>query len=217
MLDPKPPQTKLIAAVSLAAVTAASFVLVFPFSGHVFGVAVVLVSVVLQRGRDLREWFGKTGLWKIAVGAIACVLALLASDLVLMTLLPRLGFQPVDFSRFADLRGNAPITLTWLAAIIGFVAPVEEIISRGFLINRWLELFAGSRFSQALATLASAATFGLLHLAHEGPTGVVMNFGAGLLFAALYLQQRRTLWACIAAHALSDSIAIIAFYFGVLS
>ena len=42
---------------------------------------------------------------------------------------------------------------------------------------------------------------------------MISNIEAGLLFGALYILRKRTLWSNVIAHGVADSIAMVAFYF----
>lgn len=213
MAEPLIRRLRSLAAVII--VVAATFVKVFPFSGHL--TAVILLILITRRKQPgrLQTWFSRVPAAHIVSGACICVVVLTATDLALLKLLPHLGLQMPDFRRFTGLRGNAVATAEWVAAVWLLVAPSEELISRAFLIDQWCSILEGTRNAAVLAVFASSLTFGLVHF-YEGLPGVIMNVSAAILLGTLYLQQRRRLWASILAHGTVDTLAMIAFFTGLL-
>jgi membrane protease YdiL (CAAX protease family) len=201
---------------SLAAIliiVAATFVKVFPFSGHLLGVAAALTIACLQRQNSIVSWFGRLPLRTVLLGSAACAGALLITDAAMLRWLPATGLPGVDFSRFHGLRGNVQTTVMWIAGIWLVVGPTEELISRGFLIDQWSVALNGLKWAPLFAVVTSALTFGAVHF-YEGTTGVITNAIAGLWLGGLYLQQRRTLWAAIITHGIVDTVAMLAFFYG---
>ena len=131
----------------------------------------------------------------------------------LLRLFRALPFGGPDYSRFSLLYGNSKLLVAWLLLIWTIVAFGEEIIGRGFLIDRLLVVFAGAHNPVLPAVILSAVIFGSVHL-YQGVAGVVDNTCTGVVFAALYLTQRRNLWSNFLAHGFIDSIAVLLFYFG---
>jgi hypothetical protein len=90
----------------------------------------------------------------------------------------------------ADLMGGSIIALMMLAVI----APAnEELLFRGLILRGFL-----SRYTVRKAVLASAIIFALFHI---NPYQFFTAFFTGVFLAWLFLQTR-SLWPCIAAHAL---------------
>ena len=55
--------------------------------------------------------------------------------------------------------------------------------------------------------------FGFGH-SYQGLTGMIDTGIHGLLLGALYLASGRNLWACIIAHGVTDTVALIAVFLG---
>jgi len=201
-------QQRLYSVASILIVVVATFVKVFPFSGHLLGVGLALGITFLRQPDRIRGWFARLRLRPVMASAVVYTCALLATDFALLKLLPA-----VDFSRFHGLRGDARATALWIAGIWVLVSPSEELISRGFVIDQWSAVLEGLKGAPVLAVVASALSFGAVHF-YEGPTGVINNAIAGLWLGDLYLRQRRTLWACIVVHGVVDSVAMVAFFYG---
>jgi uncharacterized protein len=118
-----------------------------------------------------------------------------------------------DLTHFDYLRGNVTallklLPLTWLTA--GFC---EEVVYRAYLITRIGKLFRDSNAARAAGCLLGAAIFGSAHW-YQGVAGMLVTGTIGLLLGFLFLQQRRNLWANIAAHVVADTVSSTAICFG---
>jgi membrane protease YdiL (CAAX protease family) len=93
--------------------------------------------------------------------------------------------------------------VTWL--LIGFG---EEVVFRGFLLDRLLALVGDTRNGRLAAVVLQAAWFGSLH-SSQGGSGMVITGTIGLAFAWFYLSRpRRNLWPLILVHATVDTIVL---------
>jgi len=201
-------QRRLSSVAAILIVVAATFVKVFPFSGHLLAAGAALAITHMHGQNRIASWFGRLPFRTVVLGSAACAAALLVTDVALFRWLPAAGLPGVDFSRFHGLRGDAQATAMWI-----LVGPTEELISRGFLIDQWSVALKNLERAPLFAVVASALTFGAVHF-YEGTTGVITNVIAGLWLGGLYLQQRRTLWAVITAHGMVDRVAMLAFFYG---
>jgi membrane protease YdiL (CAAX protease family) len=121
--------------------------------------------------------------------------------------------QPPDLSAVAELRGNpgmlaVAVLLSWTLAAFG-----EELVWRGYLLNRFAEAFGSARWSWASAIVVTSVAFGLAHY-DQGRTGIVENMIDGALLCAVYLASGRNLWAPILAHGVTDTIDSILLFAG---
>jgi len=197
-----------------AAVIIAIFIKVFPLSGILFGLLVVIFLAWFGGRNEFRTWFQiPTSWWKCVAMALLASLISMCFSYSLLRLFRALPFGGPDYSRFSLLYGNSKLLVAWLLLIWTIVAFGEEIIGRGFLIDRLLVVFGGTRNPALPAVILSAVIFGSVHL-YQGVAGVVDNTCTGVVFAALYLTQRRNLWSNFLAHGFIDSIAVLLFYFG---
>jgi membrane protease YdiL (CAAX protease family) len=142
------------------------------------------------------------------------LLASLLSMCVSYLLLRISPFGALNYSRFSILHDNFRLLIIWLLLIWTIVAFGEEIIGRGFIIDRLLVVFGGMRNPVLLAVVLSAVIFGAVHF-YQGVAGVVDNTCTGIIFGALYLKQRGNLWSNCLAHGFIDTVAVLLFYFGV--
>jgi membrane protease YdiL (CAAX protease family) len=170
------------------------FIKIFPFSGHLIGVALVLFFTRFQSPCGIKVWFRRVNICRLLFGGLITAFLMVATDYLLLNL-P--GLPPVDFSRFHILHNNAKLTAVWIAAVWLFIAPSEELISRAFLIDQWHAVFDGKPWASIAAVMLSSIGFGLVHF-YEGPGGILSNAAVGLCLGALYVIQRRSLNQAIA-------------------
>jgi len=202
-----------IIAGELIVLIALCFARVFPFSVQLLLLGFTSLSLWL-RGLTWHDVGLRSSMawWKIALRAVvtAVLIAVIANVLV-QPFLDRLISRPVNNSRFDDLRGNVKVLLLWLAAVWTIVAFGEEMVFRGYLMNRITDLAGKTRTGWVLALLGSSLIFGLAH-GYQGPAGIISTGEVGLLFGILYLVSKRNLWANIVCHGVFDSISLITLY-----
>ncbi len=180
--------------------------------------AIVVGEFLRIRGSSWRE-FGlikPESLWKTLLVAIIAYVAVMGTITVAASfVLNVLGERP-DVSRFNNIQSNLPLLLLWLLLswIIGGFG--EELIFRGFLMNRLAQVFGGTRVAWAAALVLQAVIFGLGH-SYQGAIGIIVTGVTGLAMGAIYLIVKRKLWIPIIIHGLNDSVGFILLYFGVIS
>jgi uncharacterized protein len=123
-----------------------------------------------------------------------------------------IGKMP-DLSDFSGLVGNWKLTLFFIALLWVLGALGEEIVYRGYLMNRVADLFRNSRTAWIVSLFAVSIVFGCAHLG-QGATGMIENIWDGLLLGALYLACGRNLAAPVIAHAMTDTIDFVLIYLG---
>ena len=102
----------------------------------------------------------------------------------------------------------ARVVGSWTLAAFG-----EEMVYRGYLMNRVAGLFRRTRSAWVFSLLLVHVGFGLAH-AYQGITGVIDEGLAGLLLGLIYLRTGRNLAVPIVAHGLTDSIDFLLIFFG---
>jgi membrane protease YdiL (CAAX protease family) len=156
-----------------------------------------------------KSW-GRTILMGVGV-----TVGIIVSFMFLMPLIT-LAFPapPVDNSRFDILRGNLPNLILNVVAIWFTAGFFEELLWRGYLMNRLVDLQGKTtKLAWAISLVGSAIIFGLGHT-YQGLGGVIKITTLGLLFGAAFLTTRRNLWPVIIAHGLLDTIGFVQGYFG---
>ena len=168
------------------------------------------------RGMSWREvGFERPRSWGRAFGVgIAVGLAMEVLELfVTQPLLARwIGKMP-NLSDFADLVGNVKLLLIYLALVWVLGAVGEELVYRGYLMNRIAGLFRNTRAAWTVSLVAVSVAFGCAHL-DQGSTGMVENILNGLLLGGLYLACGRNLAVPVIAHAFSDTLDFLLIYLG---
>jgi membrane protease YdiL (CAAX protease family) len=159
-------------------------------------------------GFGVYESWGKTLLVGILAGAGMEVLELFCTQ----PLLARLTGQMPDLSAFDRLAGN----LKWLAISLAFTWTLfafgEELIFRGYLMNRIADLSGRTRVGWAVTLVLTSTVFGLSHFS-QGITGVSENFIDGMILGALYLKFGRKLAVPIIAHGVTDTVDFLLIFF----
>ena len=120
-----------------------------------------------------------------------------------------------DLTRFNPVEGNLTLLLGTLVSIWVTAAIAEEIIYRGFILNRLAAAFAGLKRPWFWAVVAQAVIFGLGHF-YQGPIGIIATGLVGALMGTVYVLMGRNLVALILAHGVWDSIVIIGLYLGLV-
>jgi membrane protease YdiL (CAAX protease family) len=123
-----------------------------------------------------------------------------------------LGKKP-DLSDFTNLVGNLKLTLLFLLLVWTLGALGEEIVYRGYLMNRVAGLFRDTKTAWIVSLMVVSVVFGCAHL-DQGKTGMIENIWDGLLLGLLYLACGRNLVIPVIAHAFSDSLDFLLIYLG---
>ena len=155
------------------------------------------------------------GWWKTILLAIAGGAAYQALDvLVIAPVLEGITAVPIDLSQFDILRGNLLLTVIALMLSWSLAAFGEEMIFRGYLVHRAVDLFGSLDNRWVIAVALSAALFSIGHL-YQGITGVIDTFLAGLFLGGLYLYSGRNLWLPILTHGVINTAGFLLLYWGV--
>ncbi|ULQ55707.1 CPBP family intramembrane metalloprotease [Flavihumibacter rivuli] len=147
--------------------------------------------------------FLSTLLLGILYGVIFWVLI----DWVFTPFIEKLTGQVTDLTRFDKLRGDTKVFARMMLSIWITAAFCEEVVFRGFILER-IKVLTGKNW---LAILLSAVAFALIHL-YQGPSGITITFLAGILFGWLFIRTGYNLWVCIIAHGLVDSLFLFLVY-----
>jgi membrane protease YdiL (CAAX protease family) len=132
---------------------------------------------------------------------------------VLEPLIARVTGNLPDVSQFAPLVGNTfflvlSLIVSWTLAAFG-----EELVFRGYLMNRVADLVGSNRWGWLLSLIVASILFGITHL-YQGMSGIIVITLHGLLLGTLYLATGRNLWVPIIAHGLNDTVGFLLIYLG---
>jgi uncharacterized protein len=118
-----------------------------------------------------------------------------------------------DVSQFSNLQGNILLLLFWLALSWTLAAFGEEMVFRGYLLNRFGDMFGNAKAAKIFGLIFSSALFGVVHL-YQDISGIISTGIVGLFFGILYFMDNKNLWAAILAHGIMDTCGFILIYFG---
>jgi membrane protease YdiL (CAAX protease family) len=112
-----------------------------------------------------------------------------------------------------DIKGNIPqliisLIVSWTIAAIG-----EEIIFRGYLINRLIDLIGESLPVKILIVVFAGITFGFVHY-YQGIHGIIAAGLIGMFQSIIYLANQKKLVIPIIAHGAFDSIGFVILFLG---
>jgi uncharacterized protein len=155
-----------------------------------------------------RNWMTTIGLG-VAAGILLEGLELFVTQPLLVRWL---GKQP-DLDVFRALNGNLKWTLIAIAGAWTLAAFGEEMVYRGYLMNRVADLLNRTRRAWLISLIVVHVGFGLAH-AYQGMTGVIDEGLMGLLLGIIYLRTGRNLSVPIIAHGVSDSIDFVLIFLG---
>ena len=212
--------SKLLIVVELAAV-AAIFVADQPglhliwFSKTLYLLALGWASL-LARGLSWRDVGFRIprGWWRLAFfGVVAGILLEGLELFVTQPWLQQLTGQGPDLSDFRGIVGNPTLFALGLGLVWTLAAFGEELVYRGWLLNRLADLVGQRWWGWAISLLALSGLFGLAHL-YQGVTGVAENAIDGLLLGLIYFASGRNLWAAIIAHGVTDSVDLTLMFTG---
>jgi uncharacterized protein len=180
---------------------------------YLFPLAWVSLRLRGLRWRDVglvrfRSW-GKTLLVSGICGIAMELLELFVSQPLLM----RWTGKAPDLELFRALNGNVKWTALALFGAWALAAFGEEMVFRGYLLNRIAGLVGSPRWAWMIGLIASSAVFGAAHLG-QGITGQLENMLNGLLLGAIYLACGRSLAVPIVAHGITDTLDLLLMFAG---
>lgn len=147
--------------------------------------------------RRPRSWV-RTVLAAMAVGIALQALSTYVTEPVML----RVFHQRQDLSEFRELVGNVKLALLGLLVVWTLAAFGEEMVFRGYVFGRLVDL-TGTRVA---AVILTTVLFGFGHY-YQGPAGVVDSCVSGLTFALLYAGTGN-LWLPILAHGFTDTFGM---------
>ena len=149
----------------------------------------------------------------ITIG-VACGIGMELLELfVTQPLLVKLFGKIPDFSDLGELHGNWKLLLLFVALSWTLAAFGEEMVYRGYLMNRVAGVFRNPKLAWTVSLMVVSFAFGLGHI-DQGITGQVENMISGLLLGTIFLATGCNMWAAIMAHGVSDTIDIVLLYLG---
>jgi len=166
------------------------------------------LGLSLPKGK--REWIFDGKLVLLAV-VMTIVLPVLIMDFIID---PIFGLEETSFAadKFGFILGRPLVFISYLVGIGWFGAALgEELLYRGFYLNRLADFFGKSKLGWSVALIIQAIIFGLAH-SYQGLSGILATSIIALSSGVIYLIAKRRLFPLIVAHAIIDTIGLTAFY-----
>jgi membrane protease YdiL (CAAX protease family) len=186
-----------------------------PFSKTPFLLVLGWVSLRLRkvRWKDIgltrfRSW-GATLAYGVGAGLGMELLQLFVSQPLLM----RLTGEPPNLEVFRSLEGNFRLLLILVPLVWVLAAFGEEMVFRGYLMNRAADLGNQTRWAWLASLVLVNILFGLAH-AYQGITGIVDEGLMGLLLGLMYLGCGCNLTVPIVAHGVADTVDMVLIFCG---
>jgi membrane protease YdiL (CAAX protease family) len=118
------------------------------------------------------------------------------------------GKELANKAEWASELGKIPLALALPIAL--FAGFYEEVLFRGFVLGRLRIVIGSGVWRTAIAVVLSSALFAAGH-GYQGGLGLAQTFAAGVSLATL-AAYRKSIWPSIIAHALIDSIGLVALH-----
>jgi CAAX protease family protein len=159
----------------------------------------------------------KPASWRrtILIGIFAGIVLQSLSTFVTEPLIKLVTHRPTDLSSFTNLIGNGQLLVIYLLLNWTLAAFGEELVYRGYIINRMADLGDRTRLAWAISFLAVSCLFGLGHF-YQGPTGVIDTAVTSLILGGLYFYSGRNLWMPIITHGFSNTLGFLMIFFDVV-
>ena len=177
-------------------------------------VVVAFTAALVRAGLPLsRVGFGiRLGARQLLLAVVA-IAALRVAAIFLEPIFEALLGGPRNLDRFSDVQGSAGSLVALLAASWTIAAFGEEIAYRIVLMRGFSFVLGDSGTAKWLALVLQALMFGLIH-AYQGPTGILSSATSGLIFGAVTLVGRWSIWPAAIAHGINNTIGILSLYRG---
>jgi CAAX protease family protein len=165
------------------------------------------------RWRDVGLTRNRSWPLTLALGVAAGLLMEGFELFVSQPLLIRITGKQPDFSDFQAIHGKLKLLLLFIALAWTLAAFGEEMVWRGYLMNRVADLGKRTRLAWIVSLIAVHVGFGFAH-SYQGITGIIDEGFMGVLLGLLYLAAGCNLWAPIIAHGVADTVDMLLIFFG---
>jgi membrane protease YdiL (CAAX protease family) len=119
----------------------------------------------------------------------------------------------VDLSLFEGMKANIIAYVIMLAIVWTLAAFGEELVYRGYFLNRIYDLIGRNWTALILGLIPVSVCFGYAHL-YQGISGMIETGYVALGLGVLYLVSGRNLWLPILVHGLYDTVGVTLLYLG---
>jgi membrane protease YdiL (CAAX protease family) len=190
-----------------------------------FGVVLVMTTWMLRKG----GWYWRdvgltipvtTKKWLITIGQALLAMIVIAAISMIFAHWIEQYFATVATAegRFEGINGHFPTYMMWVFFAIAVGGFAEEMIFRGFLINRVETLLTNkapilkSSAVSIIAIIFPALLFGFAHFYAKGMGGAIRISISGVVSGLFYLAYGRRLLPLVIGHAAWDVLIMTAYY-----
>lgn len=154
----------------------------------------------------------KKGIQVFLISVLVFIAAMVAFVLGSIVMAKITGIpESSDMSNYTFLQNNLGMLILTLIGTYIVASFGEEVIYRGFIINRLTELGLDSKIGRVIVIFISALIFGLAHY-QWGPMGIVQTGFMGSVLGFFYLKLKKRIWILVLAHAYMDTILLVQMY-----
>lgn len=144
--------------------------------------------------------FGLSIIWTIATLGLT------------IPLLMHLTGEMQNLSQFVNIKGNNSQLVIFLVASWTLAAVGEEIVYRGFLYQKFLELFGNNKKKYWLSVIMTSILFGFAH-SEQATIGILITLVDSIYFFWIKRKFGNNTWASVLAHGFNNTIGVVGFYF----
>ncbi len=179
----------------------------------------IIVIAYLRRQKDRLQVLQSIGLNKpnnwyylILLSMILGAAIELCAEVVVNPIIEHILREKIDLS-VVNIKYNLFNYVLWI--LIGFVlgGVLEEVLFRGFLLNRIAKFLGGNMFASITALVVTSAIFGLCHL-YQGVSGSISTAFIGFLLGSIYLLSGKNLYYAIFTHGFINFTGLTILYLG---
>jgi len=124
-----------------------------------------------------------------------------------------LWLPPANIDSIGSIKGNLGKLITWVLISWTIAAVFEELIFRGYLINRLTDLLGNSLFSKAISIILAGLAFGFVHY-YQGMHGIISAGVFGVFQSILFFLNKKKLVIPMITHGTFDTISFLTLYMG---
>lgn len=151
-------------------------------------------------------------LWTVPVWVIGIFLVYAVAQAAVPAALSLVfEFPAPDFSKYDSVYRNLPLALMLLVVLPLTASIPEEMIYRGFLMDRLSKIFGKGTSGTVLTVGVQALIFGAVHF-QWGVGGILITAIMGLIWGTAFILSGRNLWIVILAHSFGHIVFIILLY-----
>ncbi|MDJ0954857.1 MAG: CPBP family intramembrane metalloprotease [Acidimicrobiia bacterium] len=176
----------------------------------ILGSVVIVLWFIWNRDDGLADLgFVAPDSWPVTIVAaiVLGTLIQLASVAVFEPLVEARTGEPHDHSIVDSVKGNWLALVQWLVVVWVFVAAIEEVLYRGFMLGQISDLLGGGVGADLIALIVSSVVFGLSH-SYQGRSGGITTGLVGALLGLIFLAAGN-IWLPILTHGVIDTVGLL--------